>query len=89
VDKTYQDQANQNASRLRLFTSSRELYLDQGQAPAIGATVRNPQLASTYELIAQDGPGAFYRGQIGNAVVHAVQRRSHPTRTQATQFGRA
>ena len=75
VDKTYHDQTDQNASRLRIFTSSRALYLDQDQAPAIGTTVRNPQLASTYELIAKSGPGALYRGPIGAAVVQAVQ---HP-----------
>src|SRR5947208_7787419 len=75
VDKTYHDQTDQNAARLRIFTSSRALYLDQDQAPAIGTTVRNPQLASTYELIAKSGPGALYRGPIGAAVVQAVQ---HP-----------
>jgi gamma-glutamyltranspeptidase / glutathione hydrolase len=75
VDKTYHDQTDQNASRLRIFTSSRALYLDQNQAPAIGTTVRNPELASAYELIAQSGPGALYRGPIGGAVVQAVQ---HP-----------
>src|SRR5439155_991585 len=71
VDKTYHDQTDQNASRLRIFTSSRAFYLDQDQAPAIGTTVRNPQLASTYELIAKSGPGALYRGPIGAAFVQA------------------
>jgi gamma-glutamyltranspeptidase / glutathione hydrolase len=75
VDKTYHDQTDQNAARLRIFTSSRELYLDNGQAPAIGTTVHNPQLATTYELIAKKGPKALYRGAIGAGLVQAVQ---HP-----------
>src|SRR5438067_13374639 len=75
VDKTYHDQTDQNVARLRIFTSSRALYLDEDQAPAIGTTVRNPQLADTYELIAKKGPGALYRGPIGAALVQTVQ---HP-----------
>ena len=75
VDKTYHDQTQQNVPRLQIFTSSRALYLDHGQAPAIGTVVRNPDLARTYQLIAREGPSAFYRGVIGAAVVQAVD---HP-----------
>ena len=76
VDKTYHDQTEQNVPRLRIFTSSRGLYLTpQGEAPAIGTVVRNPDLAHTYELIARRGPGVFYRGPIGATLVETVD---HP-----------
>lgn len=38
------------------------LFLPGGEAPAEGATVRQPELADTLDLIAKGGPQAFYRG---------------------------
>jgi gamma-glutamyltranspeptidase / glutathione hydrolase len=76
VDKTYHDQTAQNIPRLRLFSSSRGYYLTpQGDVPAIGIVVRNPDLAQTYELIAREGPRVFYRGKLGEGVVGTVD---HP-----------
>jgi gamma-glutamyltranspeptidase / glutathione hydrolase len=74
VDKTFQGQTQDNLARLAAFTSSRSLFLTpDGQAPAVGSVLRNPQLARTYELIARRGPGAFYHGSIGAAVANTVQ----------------
>jgi gamma-glutamyltranspeptidase/glutathione hydrolase len=76
VDKTYHDQTESNRARLDLFSSSRQYYLTPDrQAPAAGTIVRNPDLAKAYELIAADGPSAFYDGPIGAAVADTVQ---HP-----------
>jgi gamma-glutamyltranspeptidase/glutathione hydrolase len=76
VDKTYHAQTESNRSRLNIFSSSRQYYLTpDGQSPAIGTVVRNPDLAKAYELIAADGPSAFYDGPIGAAVADTVQ---HP-----------
>jgi gamma-glutamyltranspeptidase/glutathione hydrolase len=75
VDQTFHDQTVQNLSRLQAFTSSRALFLTPaGQAPEVGTVLRNPELAATYELIARDGPDAFYRGPIGAAVVATVRQ---------------
>ena len=69
VDKTYHDQTEMNRPRFQAFTSSRALYLTpDGQSPAVGSVVRNPQLADAYRLIARKGPRAFYRGPIGEAL---------------------
>jgi gamma-glutamyltranspeptidase/glutathione hydrolase len=38
-----------------------------------GSCLRQPGLARTIELLAADGPGAYYRGPIGDAVAAAVQ----------------
>jgi gamma-glutamyltranspeptidase/glutathione hydrolase len=76
VDQTYHDQTALNQPRLNAFTSSRSLYLTpDGQAPAVGTVVRNPDLARTYRLIAHAGPDALYRGPIGAALVDTVR---HP-----------
>ncbi|MBF4213616.1 gamma-glutamyltransferase, partial [Pseudomonas donghuensis] len=40
-----------------------------------GTTLRNPELAQTFEQIAAHGPQAFYTGEIARAIVAKV--RSH------------
>ena len=42
---------------------------------AVYSIFRNPHLARAYELLAKDGPDAFYRGPIGRAIVQAHERR--------------
>jgi len=85
VDQTYHDQTEMNRPRFQAFTSSRALYLTpDGQAPAVGSVVRNPQLADAYRLIARKGAHAFYRGPIGEAVVQTVD---HPPVASDSQLG--
>ena len=72
VDQTFHDQIASNLTRLQAFTSSRALFLTDGQPPAVGSTFKNPELADTYRTLAHDGPGAFYDGPIGAALVQTV-----------------
>ncbi|QRK11220.1 gamma-glutamyltransferase [Archangium violaceum] len=75
VDATFFEQTRRNASRFRDFTSSAALYLGpDGQPWPVGTTVRNPDLARTYGLVARDGLDAFYRGEIARAIVDTVTR---------------
>ena len=75
ADQTYTDQTAANAGRFRDFLSSRQYYLTpDGQAPAPGTVVRNPDLAATYRLLAKRGvERAFYRGPVGAAVARTAQ----------------
>lgn len=51
-------------------------FLDeQGKPLAVGTTLRNPELAQTFEQIAEQGPEVFYSGEIAEAIVAKV--RSH------------
>lgn len=53
--------------------TARGLYLDaDGRPLPAGAILRNPHLAATLRRLADDGPDAFYRGQIASAIVSAV-----------------
>ncbi|MGH3357464.1 MAG: gamma-glutamyltransferase [Nocardioidaceae bacterium] len=73
VDQTFHDQTEDNAERFAAFTSTSKLYLPGGQPPKVGSTFRNPALARTYDLIADRGPKAFYRGRMARDIASAVQ----------------
>jgi gamma-glutamyltranspeptidase/glutathione hydrolase len=55
--------------KLRQDPESSQVFLRDGQAPPVYTIFRNPHLARAYELLAKDGPDAFYRGPIGRAIV--------------------
>jgi len=48
---------------------SRRVYLPDGKVPAVGAIFRNPDLARSLRMVADDGPKAFYRRKIGRAIL--------------------
>jgi gamma-glutamyltranspeptidase/glutathione hydrolase len=76
VDQVHHNQTLENRDRFRDFPASRELFLTaSGDAPPVGSSVRNPDLANTYGLVADQGVDALYGGEIGEAVVDTVQ---HP-----------
>jgi gamma-glutamyltranspeptidase/glutathione hydrolase len=73
VDETFAAQTAANLDRFADFSSTRELFLtEDGQVPAVGTVLRNPDLARTYRQIARRGPEAFYRGQIAQDIVATV-----------------
>ncbi|MGH2443284.1 MAG: gamma-glutamyltransferase [Chloroflexota bacterium] len=54
-------------------TPASETFLPDGRAPLEGEIFRQPRLAETLRTIAQDGPGAYYRGSIANEIARSVQ----------------
>lgn len=75
VDATFQELTRQNAARFGQFSSTATLFLPGGAPPAVGSTLRNPDLAKTYREIGEHGTSALYGGPIGADVVNAAQ---HP-----------
>jgi gamma-glutamyltranspeptidase/glutathione hydrolase len=75
VDQIFAGQVAGNAEAFGQFGSTSELYLPGGKPPAVGSTLRNPDLARTYDLVARDGIQAFYGGPIGQDIAATVQ---HP-----------
>lgn len=55
--------------RLKKYPESAATYLPNGAAPPIGSVFRNPRLARSYQLIADQGRDAFYRGAIAGQIV--------------------
>ena len=75
VDQTFQDQTAANQARFEDFPETARLFLPGGAPPAVGSTLRNPDLAATYRQLGRDGTAALYRGPIGADIVQALQ---HP-----------
>ena len=74
VDQTFVDQTNPNVDFFDDHPATAEIYLDpDGTARDVGTTLRNPDLARTYERIAKLGTKGFYRGAVADAMVEAAQ----------------
>lgn len=60
----------------RVFNSdeSRRVFLPGGKVPAVGDVFRNPDLGRALRLIAEQGPDAFYRGEIAKAILRTSDR---------------
>lgn len=56
------------------YTELGKYYLNNDLPYEIGDTVTNPDLAKTLGLIAENGPDAFYKGEMADAIVAAVQK---------------
>ena len=50
------------------FENAQKTYLINGEAPAQGQIFKNPDLARTYQMLAQGGRDAFYKGQIAKTM---------------------
>ncbi len=76
IDQAFQDQEKVSLADLQTFAASRKLFLTPSGDPLpVGSTLKNPDLAKTYRLLAQNGPGYFYDGPLGADVANIVQ---HP-----------
>ncbi len=61
-------------AKLQQYPESAKVFLPQGRAPELGEVFRNPSLAAAYGLLAQEGPEAFYKGQIAQAILTLSER---------------
>ena len=87
VDQTFYDQTAQNVDYFDDVPSTAALYLDQDGTPRdVGSTVRNPDLARTYERIASFGLKGFYSGAIADAMATAAE--DPPTAPDANHLWR-
>ncbi|WP_249870436.1 gamma-glutamyltransferase [Oceanobacillus saliphilus] len=76
IDDNFVREVTENAERFRLFESTSETFLtENGEIPEAGSVLKNPDLAYAFELIAEHGSEVFYNGEIGEAIIEAV---NHP-----------
>ncbi|MEO1246964.1 MAG: gamma-glutamyltransferase [Pseudomonadota bacterium] len=57
-----------NAQRMSEYPGFRETYMPGGSTPQKGEMFRNPRLAETYRMLAEDGRDAFYKGDIARRI---------------------
>jgi len=74
VGDQFRAETAMNEQRFRAVTPTTELFLPGGQLPVVGSRLRNPDLAATYRLLAQDGAHAVYHGALAEDIVRAVQQ---------------
>src|SRR5262245_2364142 len=59
--------------KMGFSATGRELFFrEDGNAKPIGATVRNPDLANTLELISRKGASVFYEGELADAMADDI-----------------
>ncbi|MFE4194733.1 gamma-glutamyltransferase [Paenarthrobacter sp. NPDC056912] len=81
VDETFRQQTLDNKLRFNTFTSTQDLFLPGGDAPAVGSVFKNHDLAATYRLLAKEGTDAFYGGPLAKEIATTVQA---PPKSDAT-----
>ncbi|MEM8629635.1 MAG: gamma-glutamyltransferase [Pseudomonadota bacterium] len=62
-----------DADRLASFPATAAYFLPSGQPLTEGSRLTNPAYARTLRLIARDGAGVFYTGEIARGIVEAVE----------------
>ena len=50
-------------------TEGQRVFLPNGKVPAVGQVFQNPDVAKALRLVAEQGPEAFYRGEIAQAIL--------------------
>jgi gamma-glutamyltranspeptidase/glutathione hydrolase len=73
VSKSYYEAAKLRAGALLLSTEAAKTFLRNGQVPAPGSIIHQPQLADTLALIAREGAKAFYTGHLARRLVDGVR----------------
>ena len=74
ISPDFVQQEEQALPDLQTFTASRKLFLTKaGQPLPVGSTLRNPDLAQTYTLLAKHGGSYLYNGALGADIAKAVQ----------------
>jgi gamma-glutamyltranspeptidase/glutathione hydrolase len=65
---------SEEEARLARDANAAKTYLLNGHAPRVGEVFRNPDLAASLRLIAEQGRDAFYKGDIARRIIVTSQR---------------
>lgn len=74
VAKSLSDSLASTQPRLQSFPGTAKSFYAQGQPPAFGARLRQPDLARTLQRIATSGRDGFYKGETSRLVAAEMKR---------------
>src|SRR5579863_4420044 len=63
----------QSLAKLHASPASLRIFLPAGKPPREGELFRNPAMAHAFELIAAEGPAAFYKGEVAATILKTSQ----------------
>lgn len=61
-------------AKLAADVNAKRVFLINGRAPEAGEIFKNPEMAKALELIANQGPAAFYKGPITDSILKTSKR---------------
>lgn len=73
VDRVYRERAQARLAALRDDPESARLFLHNGEVPPLGQVLRQPELATSLQRLAQRGREGFYAGPTASALLEGVQ----------------
>ncbi len=73
VDESLSDALAGKQTTLTQFETTAQIFYPGGEALHPGATLQQPQLASTLRLVATEGKDAFYRGRIADMIAEDMR----------------
>lgn len=73
VDAHYQRMAKFRRQLLASWPDAAKLFLVNGQVPAAGSRIVQPELADTLQALADKGRDGFYKGSVATRLVEAVR----------------
>ncbi|HKA00014.1 MAG TPA: gamma-glutamyltransferase [Candidatus Solibacter sp.] len=74
VSEIIQETWHEEAKKIGADVGGRRVYMKNGETPKLGEIARNPELGAAMELIASQGPSAFYRGAIAKSILKTSDR---------------
>lgn len=73
VDEAFSKALGMMQKTLAKYPTSAALYLPGGNPIAVGATLRNPDLAAVLRKVAAEGPPGFYEGSVAKTLAAAMK----------------
>ncbi len=70
VTEAIQESWTEAAARIKDKPESARVFLPGGKAPKVGDVFKNPDIGHALRLLAEQGPDAFYKGEIAAAMLN-------------------
>jgi gamma-glutamyltranspeptidase len=70
----YRDFIAEYIDVVKQFPTTEKLLLSNGHAPQAGTIFRQPELAESIRMVAQEGVDVFYRGALAHKIIQGLQK---------------